>query len=362
MPIIKTCFKVLFIFICVISTLIVKAQDRTGAKKLISEGVAFHDKNNFEGAISKYNEALKLDTNNISALYEKAYSLNSISKLQESISCCQQAIRSNHGEETIGLIYLLYGNNLDELNQSAKAVEKYDEGILKFPKLSMLYFNKAIAQEKLANHEEAIISCQKAVELNPTHPGSQNLLGRLIDAKGLRIPAILVYSRFMAIEPESRRKSQDLARINQLFGKYVIRGADPTKPNDVSVNIPQTINIGTKVKSAQENDFSITDLLLSMSTAIDYDDKYKNESPAERFERKLTRISQSLSEIKESRTGFYWTFYTPYFIQMQKMNFIKVLSHLSYQSDPVSAAWLKNNSVQLQSFLLWEEKYKWEKD
>src|SRR2546427_6308875 len=42
--------------------------------QLIKEGVALHDRGDYDGAVSRYAEVLRENPNNISALYEMSYS------------------------------------------------------------------------------------------------------------------------------------------------------------------------------------------------------------------------------------------------------------------------------------------------
>ena len=44
------------------------AQNKVEAEKLVEEGIPYHDKGDFEGAINKYDKALELDKNNALAL------------------------------------------------------------------------------------------------------------------------------------------------------------------------------------------------------------------------------------------------------------------------------------------------------
>ena len=40
------------------------SQNKTEAEKLVEEGVPYHDKGDYEGAINKYDNALELDKDN----------------------------------------------------------------------------------------------------------------------------------------------------------------------------------------------------------------------------------------------------------------------------------------------------------
>ena len=62
------------------------SQNKTEAEKIVDEGVAYHDKGDYDGAVNKYNKALELDKDNLLALAEKAFTLNSLKKYDETRS------------------------------------------------------------------------------------------------------------------------------------------------------------------------------------------------------------------------------------------------------------------------------------
>ena len=73
------------------------AQQQAAAQKLVDEGVAYHDKGDYAGAIAKYDQALQLDKDNLLALAEKAYSLVVLGKNEEAIKYCQRALELHPG-------------------------------------------------------------------------------------------------------------------------------------------------------------------------------------------------------------------------------------------------------------------------
>ena len=87
-------------------------QQKDLAEKLISEGIVFHDKGDYEWAIKKYDEALQFDENNLFALAEKAMSLTSLQKYEESVQVCQTAMEKHKGED-LRMVYVTCGNAYD---------------------------------------------------------------------------------------------------------------------------------------------------------------------------------------------------------------------------------------------------------
>src|SRR5688500_18054936 len=110
----KSTVILILYFICNFSF----GQDKATAEKLVDEGVAYHDKGDYEGAISRYDKALELDKDNLLALSEKAFSLVSIQKYDEAISCCQKVMAVHPGDKGLKTVYVTYGNALDGLKKT----------------------------------------------------------------------------------------------------------------------------------------------------------------------------------------------------------------------------------------------------
>src|ERR1035437_367645 len=215
------------------------AQNKAGAEKFVNEGLPYHDKGDYEGAIVRYNKALELDSCNLLALAEKSLSLLSSNKYEECIVCCRKAIDKHPGEPELVVVYVNYGTAVDGLKQTDKSIEIYEEGITQFPKAYSLYFNKGITLKSVRRNEEAIQCFQKSAMLNPRHAGTQNAMARTLRTDINRIPSILAYSRFFVLEPESERAKINLQSLELLMNANVEKTGD--KGVTVTVN-PKILN------------------------------------------------------------------------------------------------------------------------
>jgi tetratricopeptide (TPR) repeat protein len=356
----KTTLQTSIITGLLLISILSNGQNKAEAEKLVNEGVAEHDKRNYTLAIAKYDEALKVDANNLYAFTEKALTLSTIKRFDEAIAYCKEAIDKHPDAQGLRTIYVTYGNSLDALEQTKKALDIYNKGIAQFPDYYQLHFNKAITLVQEKKYEEAIPSLEESITLNPAHASSHHALGRLLDVGDKRIPCILALSRFLTLETNSSRASENLQLIWKIMGGAV----EKTGNKSVTISIsPSMLSTQKKKGKKSENDFSSVDLLVAMSAGLDYDDKYKDESDVQRFIRKFTSVCSILSEIKDDNSGFYWEYYAPYFIEMKEKNFIETFSNIAFAStkDELALEWLKNHSTDATQFESWSKTFSWAK-
>ncbi|MFN8256295.1 MAG: hypothetical protein U0W24_11430 [Bacteroidales bacterium] len=207
--------------------------------------------------------------------------------------------------------------------------------------------------------EKAEKNFQQALLLNPNHPGSHSALARVLMKQNKRIPAILAFSRFFTLEPDSKRAKENLGYFQNLMK------GDVQKKNDQSV----TININSsaldidKNGKSKENNFTTSDLLLSFEAALDYDKKNADKTEIEKFIRKFNSLCASLNNSAKENYGFYWEYYAPYFLAMKDKEMIGTFAYLAFATsgyDDVNA-WINSHSDEIDKFFQWSEGFEWKK-
>lgn len=350
----KTILILMFPLMCNISF----GQNKADAEKLVDEGVAYHDKGDYDGAIAKYDKALELDKDNLLAMTEKAFSLLSLQKYDEAINYCQKAIATHPGDKGLKTVYVTYGNASDGQKKTDKSIEIYDEGIKQFPNYYQLYFNKGISLSSVKKYDEAILCFQKSVMLNPKHASSHNAIARLSNIDNKRIPSLLAFCRFLSIEPQSNRAKENLSSLQNIMKGNV----EETGKKSVTINIsPEMLGDTTASGKPKENSFTSTDLILAMDAAMDFDKKNKKKTEVEQFIRKFETVCASLKETKKDNYGFYWDYYVPYFTEMKDKNFLETFAYIAFASsdDPDTAKWLKAHKSETDKFFEWTKSFEW---
>ncbi len=351
--------KTILIFLLLTGT-IAFGQNKEEAEKLVDEGVVYHDKGDFKGAILKYDKALELDKDNLLAMTEKAFSLLSLQKNDEAINYCQKAIAIHPGDKGLKTVYVTYGNALDGLRKTDQSIEIYNEGLKQFPDYYQLHFNKGITLAGAKRYEEAITCFQNSAKLNPRHGSSHNAIARLSFMNDKRIPALLAYGRFLAIEPAGNRAKENLASVQKIMSANV----EKTGENSINLNIsPDMLEVPGKGKP-KENSFASADLTLAMSSALDYDKKNSKKTAAEQFIRKFESVCDILKETKKDNYGFYWEYYVPYFIEMKDKKHIEAFAYIAFSSSDGSdvSGWLTSHKSEIEQFTEWSNSFTWKKE
>lgn len=333
-------------------------QNKAEAEKLVNEGVSYHDKGDFEAAILKYDEALELDKNNLVALAEKALTLYSLKKYTEVIKVCRTAIENHENDQALNTIYVAYGNALDGLKKTDRSIEIYDEGIKLFPNYYQLHYNKGISLSSVKKYNEASVCFQNAAILNPKHASSHNAIARIAMVNNGRIPALLAFCRFLAVEPQSNRSKENLVNLKRIMKANV----EQTDSNAVTVRISSSMLSDTKGKGTpEENDFAATDLTLSMAAALEFDKINTGKTEVDQFIGNLETICASLEETKKDNYGFFWDYYAPYFIEMKNKKLIEVYSYIAFASsgDIEIGEWLNAHTNETASFFEWSNSFPW---
>lgn len=336
------------------------AQNKVEAEKTVDEGIAFHDKAEYDNAIAKYDKALTLDKDNLYALTEKAFSLLAQKKYEECIKVSEIALAKHKTGNELQTLYVTYGNALDMVNKSVESVAAYDAGIKLFPTYQMLYFNKAVTLRTLRKSEEALLALQKAATLNPNHPGSHHVMGLTLKEQNNAIGALLAYWRFFTLEPTSSRASSNFTQVQEIMKG----GATTNGDKNVNISIPSNLlSDSKKGEKHKENTFGTTFLMLSMAAALDNGADFKNETEVQRFNRKFDIVCAALATSKKENYGFLWDYYVPYFLELKEKGYSEMFAHVVFASlgKPEITKYFQDNQSKLNEFAAWSSNYKWPK-
>ncbi len=319
--------------------------------ELLNEGIALHDKGDFAKAVNIYDKIIQLDSSYQGAYYEKSFSLYSWGKYAEAIELCTYFLDRFPDSKLAKDIFTNHGSALDAMGKSTEAISVYTEGILKYPDSYMLHFNRGITEYQLKLYPEAANDFKNSVSLSPFHPSSHQSLAYCVYEKN-KVAGMLALSVFLMLEPEGKRAEKNLNLLYQLLGSNVKKGE-----KNIEIKISAEALDSTKVLP---DNFHMLEMMISMKSALDYDEKFKDLSAAEKLKSKLELFGNS-ELTKVDYTGFFTEFYIPFFKQLNKDKQLLTACYIinATADDPQTQKWLDKNKQTVKEFYDWLKDYKW---
>lgn len=320
---------------------------------LVGAGVALHDLQKYDDALLKYEEALALNPSDTTALYEKAYTLSSMGRFQDSYDTARQAAR--YKSVHLPAIYDMMGSAIDKLGRSKEAIHIYQEGIRLAPQFFLLHFNLGVTYNGIGEPAKAQASLQESARLNPEHPGSQLRLGEVYMKQGKKVPAFLALNRFMIMEPRTGRSAQALTWIIQILNSYVT--TDPEKENSFTVSVDPNAK-------GPEGDWSSMEFSLGIVAASRNLEENKGKSETQKILTEYDSFFTMLSEFRSSnqQRGFVWDYYGRYFSSLRESSFVEPMFYNAFYITTLEGVkeWVAANQAKMDEFQNWSNSYNWD--
>lgn len=334
-------------------------QPASGSEKLVDEGLELYRNDKNDDALTHFQQALKLTPNNSRAQYGTALVYYTTGRYAEAAGLCESLVK--RGEDNLPNLYVTYGTSLDRQQKSAEAVQVYQRAIRKFPQDEPLRRYQGIALLNLERYDEAAESFQQAVRLQPNHATTHLQLAQVEAITGSRVPALLACVRSLMTETSEHRAAKTVSLLDKLLQYGVKQTGQKSVTLDLTAALPPA---GSPEKSP--NSFAQADMLLTLTTALDYDKENKDKAPAERLAEKFTILFRALNEQKfEQRLGFNWQFYAPFFIELEQKGYVLALAYIVQAMRPEVApevtAWVSQHPDQLRALSEWSKAYQWPK-
>jgi len=321
---------ILLAMTCGIAVAQVKAAD---VESLIQEGTRFHDRGEYDVAIRKYEEALRLDPANETARYEIALSLQALGKNEE---CYQRASDglARRGDPRLRIAWFTAAANCaDDLGDSKAAIKLYKQAAKEFPDDGLLFYNFAVARVQQERPREARELVEKAIDRSPDHASSHLLLSGLYLDAGLRVPSILARLRFLGAEPTSPRSGEAAESLTSLMRAGVAKKSE----DEISITIDPKPKRG-------EGDFATSEIMMALSSALRLAGGNEDQSEIESLVGTIDSLIATLVEDQErDRKSFVDRTYVEFFAKLRAAGLLEVYSYraLSSLGLPECEDWLR---------------------
>jgi tetratricopeptide (TPR) repeat protein len=276
---------------------------------LVKQAVQFNKDGQYANAIDKYNQALKIDSNNIYANYGIAYSLLASGKGKEGIPNLEKVIRSK--TNLIAEADDLLGNIYDKDHESAKAIEAYNAAINADAKYQHAYYNLGLVYFRDKKYAEAEKYAIEAIKLDPKHANSQRMYALVTFHQNKRAAAFLGFCSFILLEPQTARSAEAFGNM-----QHILQGG--------------TLKPAPGETATQANDPNTVALNQAVTRAVAEAGKKKYASQEDLLTAQLTSIFNGLGPLAEKQTGddFFGKYYAAYFYKMAQTPNMEAFSRL----------------------------------
>ena len=165
---------------------------------LISKANKFRDMGDFERAITIYDRALKISSNNVDILNEKANTLLEMGNIDQAIRLFKHIteIENNFPRAYQGL-----GTAYEQLGNIAKAKKNYLQVLEYEPNNVQVHYNVGVLYQKEGDYQNAKSSFDKGIELNNKFLKNYLGLAKNYEAQELPKEALKVYKQIMKANP-----------------------------------------------------------------------------------------------------------------------------------------------------------------
>ena len=272
----------------------------------INKGIGAHDRGSYKSALKYYNKVHEGDTNYLMSQYEICNTYFAMKEYQKAIDVAELALQVPN--PWASEFYNLLGSAYDEIDNKEKAIEVYTLAIKEFPMFYRTYYNRAITYERLENYSAAILDYQISLRMNPYHSNSHYKLGELALAEGELAKALLSFNSYLLMEPSDN--TDFLAKFNSMAEGDFEEGL---KNVEISTDDYQSLN----------------ELLLSKN-ALKSSYKTPNKLQLPLVKQNYLLFTELTK--RDLSTGFYDSFYAPFFIKIMEMNKFNDFMYYSLQS------------------------------
>ncbi len=175
-----------------------KIDSKILAEQKFNEGNELYYQKNYQGAISKYNDAIKLNPNYADAYNNRGAAYDELKNYQQAISDYNQSIKLNPNNATA---YFNRGLTYANLQNYQQAISDWTQSIKINKNYVNAYYSRGIAYGELKNYQQAIDDYTKVIDLNKDYANAYYSRGLTYYKKGSYRVAILDYTQAIKLNP-----------------------------------------------------------------------------------------------------------------------------------------------------------------
>lgn len=194
-------------------------------EKSIELAMEFVDNGNANKAIDIYKQLLKDHPKDGFLTYEMAYCYYAKQDFKTVIKLLEKVEK---GTDVDGYTYALHGNSLDNLGKRQQAIEKYKEGLSKFPDFGQLYLELGTVYYSLDRLDEAVEAYTTGIKVDPSFTSNYYRISQLLCKSNEPVWGIIYGEIHELLSPNSRRSEELSEAIFEAYNHNMKFQSDTT--------------------------------------------------------------------------------------------------------------------------------------
>ncbi|MBW4499216.1 MAG: tetratricopeptide repeat protein [Scytonema hyalinum WJT4-NPBG1] len=171
----------------------------------------------YEAAITSYNQAVKCQPDLHEAWYNRGIALDNLGRYEEAIASYDQAVKFQPDDHEA---WNSRGYALRNLGRYEEAIASYDQALKIKSDYHEAWYNQGYALGNLERYEEAIASYKQAVKFQPDYHEAWYSLATALDDLGRYEEAIASYDKALKIKPDYHRAWYNRSIALYDLGRY----------------------------------------------------------------------------------------------------------------------------------------------
>ena len=239
--------------------------------------------------------------------------------------------------------YLVLGSSFDLKKFPVEAISVFQEGLKKFPKSNLLYYNLALTAYNQGKLELAENSAIQAILSKPMHGSSHLVLASVMQDKEEQVKALLPMYYFLLMEPDSRRS----ADIYKILRSILVKGIEKKSGKEIKINVSNS--------SKHDSLFRSAETFLGLMGASSYIEANKDKTEYELFAETTKSLFSVLEMTRKEQTGIWWDLYVDKFSNLIHSGCAEAFSYYISQSanSELVNNWIIKNGDKMSKFREW---------
>jgi tetratricopeptide (TPR) repeat protein len=248
----KKC-TVLIIVSC-LSVFIVNAQ--TNKEQALAKGkeaIALIDEGKLAESVALFEEARKLDPEDIVYPYELALAKYQLKDYDGAVKLLKELVKKKKAN---GRVYAMLGNVYDDMGKTQKAIDTYEEGIKLFPEVGNIYMERGLVEMKRKEYDKALGYFEAGIKADPLYPSNYYRAAKLFLDSQQEVWGMIYGEMFMNLERGSKR-TEEISKLLYYTYKGEIKFENDTMKSVSFYKTNNTITLPVNIQEGKENNLLI---------------------------------------------------------------------------------------------------------